>query len=756
MGPFQFLNGAFLAAMAAAALPILIHLFSRRRARELPFSQVQFLEEITRRKIRRMRLRQWILLALRTLAIALIALAFSRPVWHGGSAFHRERGPSTVAILLDDSYSMEARMDPNRLLPVTGGGVQVPTRFEAARQRALQVLDLLDEGDRAILVFTASPIRVPYESTVRDPALLREEIERATPRASRSDLVGALERVHATIAGARTLNREIFVVSDFQQNQMAEILRGQGARAQETAPAGAADSAGRLSALVPIPEKTQVYLLPVEAPSDPNVAVVWSFFERAPTGSSGRLTVRVRNLSPAPVEEAVLQVFGGEGERLLAEGFVSIEPEGLAQTEIALPEMPAEGRLVIRSAPDILERDNVRYLSTTSVSRFRVLLVTGGSIDDPQVRAEATYPILALDPWGGETILDPAAAIDRDWVAERAAGLQLFEIQTVAESDLGLGEGLDYDAVMLLNVGRLSATAVEMLERYRAEGGNLLISLGDRVDARTYNTQILARLSQTRLENVVGDLRSETYFSFRPAVAGHDIYDGFPLAPGEALSSARFHRIQEVRPGADARVLAEFSGGYPALIEEPGLLLFTSSLDLRWSDFPTSASYLPFLHRSLLHLILQGRVGRHEPLVGDVLTYPLSGDDSREDIRCLTNGGIELPVQIRQTDRGASVRTDPVPAPGFYRLVNESRLAGESLKTVAVNVDMRESDLAAMPEEEMPVIFGSDAQRLAADEPLSRQVLQARYGQELWQLCLVLAFLMLLAESLVARGRLRP
>ncbi|MCK4305401.1 MAG: BatA domain-containing protein [Candidatus Eisenbacteria sp.] len=777
MGPLTFLNGAFLAALAAAALPILIHLFSRRKARELPFSHVRFLDEITRKKISRMRLRQWLLLVLRTLAVALIALALSQPVWHG-PGMNRQRGSSTVAILIDDSFSMEARLDPGSLLPMetAGSGLKFPTRFEEARQRALQILDLLEDGDRAVLVFTAAPLRVPYESTVRDPALLCDELERAQPRATRSDLVGALERIYPMLSSARTLNREIFIISDFQQTQMEEILRSLGAEVQGTAAlpgSGAPDSAAQgadqaphgippvIRALVPVPENTRLYLLPVTAPSGPNTAVVWSFFERNPVGPGGRLTVRLHNLGDLPVQEAVLEVLEGDEERLLAEGFVSIDPGGTAQTVISLSQVPPDGLLTVRSAPDLLERDNRFHLSTAAANRFRILLVTGGPLSEPEIREEAAFPILALDPWGGMDLLDAAAggsgAIAQEqmgssgWMRERAEGLQLFEVETVPESDLGLSGELSADAVILLNVGRLSEAASQLLERYQAEGGSVLIALGDRVDPRIYNTQILRRLGQVRLENVIGDLAGGAYFSLRPAVTGHDIFEGFPISPGEMLSGARFRKLLEVRLGGSSRVVAEFSGGRPALVEEPGLLLFTSSLDLRWSDFPTSASYLPFLHRALHHLILRGRVGRREPVVGEPLSYPLPADVAGDVFRCQGPDGIEIPVQVTQTERGLLLRTPPVPDPGFYRIV-----AGDSdrlSRSVAVNVDTRESDLTAMSEDEAGLIFGSEAVLLTPERELSRQVLEARYGFELWRLLITLAFMLLVAESLIARGR---
>src|SRR5262249_5798882 len=85
----SFLNPLLLFGLAAAAVPILIHLFTRKRPREVPFSSLEFLAEVNRSEIRRLRLRQWLLLLLRTLAVAALALAISRPALEGSAAFAR-------------------------------------------------------------------------------------------------------------------------------------------------------------------------------------------------------------------------------------------------------------------------------------------------------------------------------------------------------------------------------------------------------------------------------------------------------------------------------------------------------------------------------------------------------------------------------------------------------------------------------------------------------------------------------------------
>ena len=103
----SFLNPLFLFGLAAAAVPILIHLFTRKRPREMAFPSLEFLAEVNRSEIRRLRLRQWLLLLLRTLAIAALALAMSRPALKGTAGLGRG-GSTTVVALVDQSGSMGA------------------------------------------------------------------------------------------------------------------------------------------------------------------------------------------------------------------------------------------------------------------------------------------------------------------------------------------------------------------------------------------------------------------------------------------------------------------------------------------------------------------------------------------------------------------------------------------------------------------------------------------------------------------------
>ena len=76
----NFLSPGLLFGLLAASIPILIHLLNLRKLKKIDFSTLHFLKLIEKQKVRRVKLIQWLLMALRVLIIAMLVLGFSRPV----------------------------------------------------------------------------------------------------------------------------------------------------------------------------------------------------------------------------------------------------------------------------------------------------------------------------------------------------------------------------------------------------------------------------------------------------------------------------------------------------------------------------------------------------------------------------------------------------------------------------------------------------------------------------------------------------
>ena len=105
---FAFLTPAFLAGLAALAVPILIHLMHRERRDVVAFPSLMFLRKIPYRSVRRQKIRHWLLFLLRCLALVLLVAAFARP-WldrRSARATAAGRGARELVILVDRFFSM--------------------------------------------------------------------------------------------------------------------------------------------------------------------------------------------------------------------------------------------------------------------------------------------------------------------------------------------------------------------------------------------------------------------------------------------------------------------------------------------------------------------------------------------------------------------------------------------------------------------------------------------------------------------------
>ncbi|MBW8885222.1 MAG: BatA domain-containing protein, partial [Planctomycetia bacterium] len=108
----SFLQIGFLAALVALAIPIIIHLVFRPRARRASLGTLRFLQLVLAQHARRRRLMHWLLLGLRLATLALIAFLFARPYWMADSLSDKR----TTVLLIDQSASMNLRLDGDRLI----------------------------------------------------------------------------------------------------------------------------------------------------------------------------------------------------------------------------------------------------------------------------------------------------------------------------------------------------------------------------------------------------------------------------------------------------------------------------------------------------------------------------------------------------------------------------------------------------------------------------------------------------------------
>jgi len=200
-----FLVPAFLAGLVALAVPLLLHLRNKDRDRPLRFPSLMFLQKLPIRTEQRQRITDWPLLLLRAAVLALLALAFARPVLTSGSVASADAQAGATVILLDRSQSMGY------------DGV-----WARALDSARAIVNRQGAGDRVALVAYDDAAEVVQRLTTDKTAVLAAlQALKPLPRGTR--LAPALRTGRQVLLDAPFADAELVVVSDLQRASASGI-----------------------------------------------------------------------------------------------------------------------------------------------------------------------------------------------------------------------------------------------------------------------------------------------------------------------------------------------------------------------------------------------------------------------------------------------------------------------------------------------------------------------------------------------------
>ncbi|MGH9831578.1 MAG: vWA domain-containing protein [Blastocatellia bacterium] len=193
----SFLNPLFLLGLTAIAVPVIVHLVRRTRAPRVEFPSLMFVRRIPQRTIRRRRMQNWLLFALRCLALLLLVFAFVRPYFGSGQA-DANRGQRANVILLDTSFSM-----------------RYGNRFEQAKQRARALIDETRGNEPTVIVAFGQGYE-PQNKFTTDTSQLRAVLDSIQPGSSATDYAQALRGAEGLFKEVGSSDKRIILISDFQ------------------------------------------------------------------------------------------------------------------------------------------------------------------------------------------------------------------------------------------------------------------------------------------------------------------------------------------------------------------------------------------------------------------------------------------------------------------------------------------------------------------------------------------------------------
>ena len=332
----NFLAPAFLAGLAAIAVPVIIHLIHRERRVVVEFPSLMFLQRIPYRSVRRQKLRHILLLVLRCLAIALLVAAFARPFFERRRPAVSTTGARQVVVLLDRSASM-AYAD----------------RWAKARAAAKKVVSGLSADDRATLVLFAGDASVASEP-MATPDRLDAAINAASLSAEGTRYAPAL-KLASQIVGASSLpRREVVLITDFQKVGWANHNE------------------------VVLPKGTVVTPIDLGGPA-PDVAVTQATTDRDSSGDRDHVTVAARLINTASAPRTVTATLN-VGGRDVDTRRLSVAASGAQQAAFGSIAVPTGAtRATIRITPDSLALDDVLNFTIAPDEAVPVLVVEPSS-----------------------------------------------------------------------------------------------------------------------------------------------------------------------------------------------------------------------------------------------------------------------------------------------------------------------------------------------------------------------------------------
>lgn len=631
--------------LAGASIPIIIHLLNRRKFREMSWAAMQFLLAAIKKNQRRIRIEQWILLAVRTALLLALAFAMARPALESLGVLDALGGRRHFVLAIDGSLSMAYSQAE-------------ASRFEQAREILHRVVKDARPGDAFSLIQLGNPSR----SWIGAPAFAKDTVAKAIDELRASDgtldIAGSLQQIDAALGASDIPRKELVLLTDLQQTSWSPPK----------------SDAERLETLIARLEAKRLHALVVDlgAADSPNRALI--DVETRPVLVTAADPVVIKATvqafgAPFPPARAQLVV---DGRSIAAE---QQEVPALASGESAEVEFrhefaaPGDHVIEVRIDDDGLLPDNRRRRVVTVREAVEVLLVDGDPKPGP-FDSDTAFFAEAISP-------EPDSPGQPRHIRTR-----IITESQLSRSDLGA-----YDCVVLCNLPRVSRDDVDNLESYLKQGGGLVVFTGDQVQPDNYN-RLLHRDGQgilpARIENPVGDPTSrESPFLLDTLAFAHPFVSDFAgqLEPVVAsLTNVKTYRYHRLLPRKDttARIALKL-GNDPLIIEQPRergrVVLIATTADRDWTDWPIHQSYPAVMEKIVLEAA-SGRFADRNVTVGQPLQeflpaaaagskVTLTWPDRDEVVRDAPHSEVEL--EVESAGEVSQFRSAPTDHAGSYR-----------------------------------------------------------------------------------------
>ena len=705
----SFLNPFFLLALLAVGLPLLLHLLKLRKAKKLSFSTLQFFKALEQTTLRRVEIKRWLLLLLRMLALACLAMVLARPFLPPNSFGLANQNASVVhAILIDNSSSM-SRIGPQGPL------------LEQAHAVALEMIDNGRERDRFVLQNTSGPALF---NQISESTTARARAQEITIQQGGDYLVKRYTELVELIQNAPYAQKNIYVITDGQVNSLAPLVDY---LTQSN------DSAAINQAIRP-PLPTTIIALGDTDVQNTYVSNVELSSNLVGINTPSEVFVEVHNAGSIPIANQFLSLeFNDQqvGQYTLSLG---ADEKRILSFEI-VPSSTGSNTGLLRLEGDEFGIDNERAISLFVPDQRNILWLeeTAASLG-PRSPLELVIQTLSNPQNPSSSALNITKRTLNSW----------------DEQELE-----QFDAVLIHGLTQIPDGLINSLLPWVQNGHGLWVIPSSTSQLTSYN-RLLSSFNAGQFVGQIGNYGSyEAQTNADEIIENHPLFDGlFEREEREELEIdpiSIYYQFRHNASGADGGYnVIQNSFGDPLLFSKAfgnGQLLISSiGYDAGFSNIQLKPIFPPLLYRALVFISSSQQGGLEEHELGN--TLEIVDERSMTGAR-FVQGEKTWAAREQQSSSGLRFSADDEEwEPGWIQLKNDAQQ-----RSIALLSPISESIFTTYDEQTWETRI-SDSPYLSLEElsgeQLSAEIQAISFGREIWTWFLLAGLFFLLLETLVS------
>ena len=693
-----FLNPAVLLGLFAASIPVLIHLLNLRKLKKVDFSTLVFLKELQKNKIRKIKIKQLLLLTLRVMIILFLVMAFARPTLKGISIGGTSSAAKTTAVvILDNTFSMSV---------VGNNG----SYLNQAKETVNEILNQLQEGDEAALILLSNlPSELSINNEIKSTSNLsdfKKQVNAVDISYYSGNLNDAIVKAAKVLSQSQNFNNEIYLLSDFQEGRIYEQ-----------------SSLSDLSEI--LNDKVKLYTFDYSGKEVFNIGidklkVNTQIFEKDKPIS---FSITITNYSSSPAENTVVSLFVNN-ERV-AQQSINLGP---GETKILTMESTVKSTgyndAFVEIEDDDILQDNKRFASFYVPDEIPIAVFT-------EENKDAQFVNLALTAGEGKVL-----------------NVTIKNINQIASFDIS-----QFDVLILIGTGNLNDYT--KIKSYVDNGGGLFLMPSAKSTLDSFK-KITSELDLPQPQETVGKINSvDNAVSFENVDFNHPVFQNIFSKEKKKIESPDIYFHYKITTEGKGKNIISLIDGSSFLSEykmgKGKIFILNTAPVLSWSNFPLKSIFVPLINKSAFYLASENRT-ENEHFAGDGVNINVS-NQSLPQIKIEKPNKSDEYINLKDQNNPNFITYYNTSLPGNYHVYSREKIIDD----FSVNANPLESVTKYITDSEFKdylnkINFKGHYIRVDKKDDPAKIILKSRFGSELWKYFLFIALTLALVEMMVARN----